>query len=106
MSTITGPISGGAHGWSFGGYFGDIGLRGYLEEEFFLAGTAKRYRPDGMHGNDGRWAVEAAGEGAFKTRILVKRPRDPEKFNGTVVVELANVTIGHETHYRRSAGHL
>ena len=96
MNTITGPISGGAHGWSFGGYFGDIELRGYLEEEFFLAGTAKRYRPVGMHGNDVRWAVEAAGEGTFKTRILVKRPRDPEKFNGTVVVEWANVTIGHE----------
>jgi hypothetical protein len=96
MSTITGPILGGAHGWPFGGYFGDIGLRGYLEEEFFLGGTAKRYKPVGTHGNDGKWAVEAAGEAAFKTRILVKRPKDPAKFNRTVVVEWANVTIGHE----------
>jgi Alpha/beta hydrolase domain len=96
MSTIIGPISGGARGWPFGGYFGDIGLRGYLEEEFFLAGTAKRYEPAGTHGNDGKWDVKAVGEAPFRTRILVKRPKDPAKFNGTVVVEWANVTIGHE----------
>ena len=76
MSTITGPISGGVHGWPFGGYFGDIGERGYVEEEFFLAGTAKRYKPVGTHGNDGNWEVEGAGEASFKTRILVKRPKD------------------------------
>jgi hypothetical protein len=96
MNTITGPISGGAHGWPFGGYFGDIGMRGYLEEEFFLAGVAKRYKPVGTHSNDGKWEVEGAGEASFKTRLLVKRPKDPAKFNGTVVVEWANVTIGHE----------
>jgi alpha/beta hydrolase family protein len=96
MATITGPLSGGAHGWSFAGYFGDIGQRGYLEEEFFFAGTARRYAPVGVHGSDGKWAVEAAGEAPYKTRILVKRPKDPAKFNGTVVVEWANVTLGHE----------
>jgi len=58
-------------------YFGDMRLRGYLEEEFFLAGTAKRYKPVGTHGNDGKWEVEGAGEASFKTRILVKRPKDP-----------------------------
>ena len=96
MATITGPLSGGAHGWSFAGYFGAIGQRGYHEEEFFLAGTARRYEPVGVQGSDGKWAVEAAGEAPYKTRILVKRPQDPAKFNGTVVVEWANVTLGHE----------
>ena len=96
MGTISGPISGGAHGWPFAGHFGDIGQRGYLEEEFFLAGTARRYDPVGAHGGDGKWAVEAAGEAPYKTRILIKRPKDPAKFNGTVVVEWANVTLGHE----------
>jgi hypothetical protein len=96
MATITGPVSGGAHGWSFAGYFGDIGQRGYLEEEFFFAGKARRYEPVGVHGSNGKWAVEAAGEASYKTRILVKRPKDPAKFNGTVVVEWANVTIGHD----------
>jgi hypothetical protein len=32
MSTITGPVSGGAHGWPFAGYFGDFAARGYIEE--------------------------------------------------------------------------
>ena len=96
MSKISGPISGGDHGWPFAGYFGDIAERGYLEEEFFFEGTAKRYNLVGTHSNDGKWAVEAAGEAPFKTRILVKRPKDPTKFNGTVIVEWANVTIGHE----------
>ena len=96
MATITGPISGGAHGWPFAAYFGDIAARGYSEEEFFLAGTAKRYEPVGTHGNDGRWDVKVAAEAPFKTRILVKRPKDPSRFNGTVIVEWANVTLGHE----------
>src|SRR5262249_54941085 len=61
-----------------------------------FAGTAKRYEPVGTHGNDGKWEVQAAGEAPFKTRILVKRPKDPAKFNGTVLVEWANVTLGHE----------
>jgi hypothetical protein len=96
MSTTTGPVSGGAHGWPFSCYFGDLSRRGYIEEEFFLAGTAKRYKPVGEHGSDGKWAVEVAGEAPFKTRILVKRPTDPARFNGTVIVEWSNVTIGHE----------
>ena len=96
MATVTGPLSGGAHGWSFAGYFGDIGERGYLEDEFFLVGTARRYEPVGAHGSDGKWAVEESDEAPYKTRILVKRPKDPAKFNGTVVVEWANVTLGHE----------
>ncbi len=96
MSTITGPVSSGVHGWAFSSYFGDLAQRGYIEEEFFLAGTAKRYQPVGDHGSDGKWAVDVAGEAPFKTRILVKRPKDPAKFNGTVIVEWSNVTIGHE----------
>lgn len=96
MASITGLVSGGAHGWPFAGHFGDIGQRGYVEEEFFLADTARRYEPIGEHDGDGKWAVGAAGVAPFKTRILVKRPKDQAKFNGTVVVEWANVTIGHE----------
>lgn len=96
MATINGPVSGGAHGWPFAGYFGDIGEHGYVEQEFFLSGIATRYEPIGALDGDGKWAVRAAGEAQFKTRILVKRPKDPARFNGTAVVEWANVTIGHE----------
>ena len=67
-----------------------------MEEEFFFAGNARRYQSVGTHGNDGKWEVKVAGEAPFKTRMLVKRPKDAAKFNGTVLVEWANVTIGHE----------
>ena len=96
MIKITGPISGGAHLWAFSSYLGDIAECGYIEKEFFFEGTAR----------DTPWQIrmaamangqcKPAGEAPFKMRILVKRPKDPAKFNGTAVVEWANVTIGHE----------
>src|SRR5262249_53760512 len=33
----------------------------------------------------------------YQTRIVVRRPRDPAKFNGTVVVEWMNVSSGAES---------
>jgi hypothetical protein len=33
----------------------------------------------------------------YRTRILVVRPRDPEQFNGTVVVNWQNVSAGVES---------
>jgi Alpha/beta hydrolase domain len=76
-------------------------LRGYRAAGLhrggiFLRGHRKAIWPVGTHGNDGKWEVKVAGEAPFKTRILVKRPNDAAKFNGTVVVEWANVTLGHE----------
>ena len=44
---------------------------------------------------DGRWEVEP-GEPPYKTRIVVVRPEDPARFNGTVVVLWNNVSAGYE----------
>ena len=41
----TGPIVGGVRGRPFGGPLLDLGRYGYREEEYFLEGTATRYRP-------------------------------------------------------------
>jgi hypothetical protein len=60
---------------------------GYVQQEFFVRGTATRYVEAGRWGSDGRWAVKAAGTAPYETRILVRRPADPARFNGTVVVE-------------------
>jgi hypothetical protein len=95
-STVTGPIDGGAHGWPFGAATVDLASVGYLEEEYFLDGDAARYRPVGDFGPDGRWAAEADGTAPFRTRLLVRRPIDPARFNGTVLVEWNNVSAGSE----------
>src|SRR5262249_5724871 len=34
----------------------------------------------------------------YRSRMLVRRPSDPAKFNGTVVVEWTNVTNGYDSH--------
>lgn len=55
----------------------DLRAAGYVEEEFYLSGIAP--------------AITAAGETLFDapyvTRILVRRPSDAARFNGTVIIE-------------------
>lgn len=64
-----------------------LASHGYVEEEFFVGGTAATYTtPDLKTG-----AVKDAAH-PFQTRIVVRRPADPKRFSGTVVVEWDNVT--------------
>ena len=65
---------------------------GYLEEERFLSGTATAYAKSGRWDVDGLWAVTHASTAPFTVRLLVRRPADASRFNGTVVVEWLNVT--------------
>jgi hypothetical protein len=67
---------------------------GFLEEEWFLSGTASSFRAEDTPADDGRWLVSRAGTAPFTTRLLVRRPEDPSRFNGTVVVEWLNVSAG------------
>ncbi|MGO4203582.1 alpha/beta hydrolase domain-containing protein [Rhodococcus sp. TAF43] len=70
----------------------DLAAAGYTEQEFFLSGTATAYREDGAWESDGRWGVAEAGQAPYRTRLLVRAPKDPSRFNGTVVVEWLNVS--------------
>jgi hypothetical protein len=65
-------------------------------EEYFLEGTAVSYAPaNGAElGLDGLWDVEPTEEASYKTRAYVVRPSDRAKFNGIVLVNWQNVTIG------------
>jgi hypothetical protein len=101
---ITGPITGGKHGTPFGAYFGDISTRGYVEEEYFIEGSAGKFDFVGNYTPDGRWTMQKSGSTPYKTRLLVRRPRDPGKFNGTVVVEWANVSNGYEVSFADPPG--
>jgi hypothetical protein len=102
--TVSGPVSGGSHGWAYGAYYGDIGEVGYIEEEYFIEGSAQRYTPIGELGEDGNWTIEAVNTAAYKTRFIVRRPADPANFNGTVVIEWANVSGGFEMSFMDSPG--
>lgn len=62
---------------------------GYAETEYFLQGQANRYRiTDPM-----KDAQKIDSGNAYTTRALVRRPTDPARFNGTVIVEWLNVTL-------------
>jgi hypothetical protein len=90
---VTGPITGGTHGRPFTSSPTPPDLVGYAEQEFFLQGTATGYAQVGTWGSDGRWPVKPAETAPYETRILVRKPADPRRFNGTVVVEWLNVSF-------------
>ena len=97
-ATVSGPVEGGRHGWPFAASLQDVDGLGYEEHEYFLTGTAKRYRDvnDSTTRRDGHWQAEEAGQADFRTRMLVYRPKDPGRFNGTVILNWNNVTAGYD----------
>jgi len=96
VTSISGPVTGGIHGWPFAGASVDLAARGWVEEEYFIEGEAPRYRQMGELDPDGRWKIERVEGVPFKTRAIVRRPVDPTRFSGTVVVEWNNVSAGCE----------
>ncbi|MFI5047511.1 MAG: alpha/beta hydrolase domain-containing protein [Acidimicrobiia bacterium] len=97
-ASVSGPITGGVKGRPFSLPEADLAARGYVAEEFFLEGTATSYAtaPGAEFGMDGRWDAVEDGTADFRTRILVVRPADPARCNGTAVVHWLNVTAGYE----------
>ena len=91
--TVTGPVpaDAGQGGGPLTRATEDLDDHGYVEEEVFLEGTATRYAQAGSWGDDGRWTTTAAGQAPFRTRLLVRRPIDPDDFNGTVLVSWFDV---------------
>lgn len=70
----------------------DLSRYGYVEEEYIVSGRALVYT----------WPKEeerplALAEGPYCTRILVRKPKDPKRFSGTVAMESFNgsFTIDH-----------
>jgi alpha/beta hydrolase family protein len=70
----------------------------YTEEEFYFEGTATAFERDPTApawDSTGSWTARPSTTmppAAYKSRMLVRRPTDPTKFNGIVVVEWFNVT--------------
>ena len=93
---VTGPIVVTADSHPFLSTDIDLSKYGYKEDEYFLAGDAYRYDLTGAF-NTSASRIETGGPTSdgkypFKTRIVVRRPSDPSKANGKVIVEWNNVT--------------
>jgi hypothetical protein len=65
----------------------------YVEQEFSAAGTAHAFRATSTPSN-GKWRITTSSSASYRTRILVRRPANPKKFSGTVVVEWMNESAG------------
>ncbi|HEX5097162.1 MAG TPA: alpha/beta hydrolase domain-containing protein, partial [Acidimicrobiia bacterium] len=100
--TVTGPVTGGggvplvysgqpADALNTNPAF-DLASVGYVQQEFFVEGTASAYSPTAPLTTDGHWTVAPSSTAAYKTRIVVNRPERSRDFNGTVVVEWLNVS--------------
>src|SRR5215468_9056360 len=91
--TLEGPVT--SPGSAFIASTGfDLSEVGYTQEEFFISGTATAYTSANPLTSDGKWTATPASTAPYKTRILVYKPTNPQKFNGTVVVEWLNVSGG------------
>ncbi len=95
-SGVSGPVTGGAFNLPQSNWAG-LAAYGYVETEYFVDGVATAYAPAGEWLPDGIWPATESTTAEFRTRVLVRRPTDPAKFNGTVVVEWNNVTAGFDT---------
>ena len=63
---------------------------GYEEQEYFIRGVATRYSTTNPS------VANPIGEMPYETRIVVRRPTNPQRFGGVVVVDWQNVTAGHD----------
>src|SRR4029077_12805285 len=71
----------GLRGYPLWDSYYDLAPFGYEEQELFVSGTARAL--------DGSTAP-------YTTRIIVTRPKDASKFNGTVLLDWVNVTAQFE----------
>jgi hypothetical protein len=85
--TVTGPITSGSRPNAFMASIDDLTKQGYTEQEFFLEGSAEgKLKPD-----------DPVSSQPYKIRILVRRPMDSKRFNGTVFVEWFAGALGYDT---------
>ncbi|MET7683620.1 alpha/beta hydrolase domain-containing protein [Streptomyces sp. NPDC005423] len=91
---VTGPVTGGTGTPQLYSTAFDLGQVGYQQSEYFLSGTADSYQAVNSLTADGRWTVAPAATASYTTRVVIDRPKDPARFNGTVIVEWLNVSGG------------
>jgi hypothetical protein len=100
-ATITGPIASTAtpgdpsHNYVFYSTPMDLKRVGYVEQEFFISGTATRFSSNPTVDQQGQVAT-SMGTTPYTTRIVVRRPANGNRSAGIAVVDWQNVTAGHD----------
>ena len=92
VATLSGPVTSGHVIEPESGFTNSLPAD-YAEQEFFASGTARAFRATSTP-SSGRWTVVPTTAAAYRTRIIVRRPRSTRRFNGTVVVEWLNESAG------------
>src|SRR5690606_32938102 len=73
-----------------------FGNANFVEQEYLISGSAKKYKAAGALGSDGKWQVKVASSNhPYNTVMVVRRPADAARFNGVVIVEWLNVSTGY-----------
>jgi hypothetical protein len=93
-ATVTPATGGNGVPLVFGHAAFDLATVGYTQSEFFIQGSASAHTPVAPLTNDGKWNVAQFSPAAYKSRLVVNRPINAKKFNGSVVVEWFNVSGG------------
>lgn len=106
LPAVEGPVTGGSGAPFIASTMFDLGQVGYRGDEYFISGTATAYGSATPLTANGIWSVAPAASAAYKTRIIVYRPIDPDDFNGSVVVEWLNVSGGLDSAPDWIAGHV
>ncbi len=94
---VTGPIAAlglpgdPSHNYPFFSTTVDLAKFDYVEEEFFFEGTANRYNMPNLETG----SIFDSGH-VYRTRMIVRRPASPSRFNGTVLMEWQNVFGGYD----------
>ena len=94
---VTVPLGDSSHDYPQMATQLDLASYGYVEEEFYLQGTATRYDVPRIPAGAAP-ATSSAGilsTHPYKTRMIVRRPMAQKDFNGIVLVEWLNVTSGY-----------
>jgi hypothetical protein len=78
----------------------DLPGAGYVEEEFFVSGRANVYDLSA----DGAVVVRTPAA-PYTTRIMLRRPADPARFSGNVIVEIGNVGRGYDFSFSWGVSH-
>lgn len=84
---VEGPIQGGIkpNPWNASTFALSTGDYDYREDEYFFSGTATD--------------LSSGNTRPYKSRMLVRLPKDGKKFNGTILVDWVNVTNGQDWEY-------
>jgi hypothetical protein len=101
VPAVQGPIPSTAapgdpsHDYVFYATTWNLAKAGYVEEEYFVSGSATRYPNPGPTENP-MTDASPIGTMPYTTRIVVRKPADPKRFAGVVLVDWENVTAGQD----------